>query len=533
MTMTSRNRVVTVIAATLVLGAGIVYGYASRRGSESPRQSETHPEQSKPPAASRITPPPPTHMHLRIGFSFSKPPYVAPGQFADIDPYSASHAALGFEVDILQAALAATGYTYKPSFQSFARIIADLDDGNLDAAETSGPPRPGLFYSRPIISCQNYAISRKPENLIINSIGDLARLRCVAWQGAATDLGPSFTAMAKENPGYYENTNQQSQYQMFADGKVDVIVIDKYIFQWWRAKDAKASPHEELVYHPIFPGVNPYFIGFREKSVRDAFDEQLIRLQEIGDIDRIIARYIPEHTGTTPGASQAIPVIYGISRPPYIMEQERRGISIDLADECFRRMGVITRPTFGSNQRMDSEMAAGTAAIGVEMQKGASDLFYSVPFITYHAIVASRPSDQVQFRTWPDLKGLRVATWQTAQAALGQDFIATIPTYGKYTEFADQRELVLQWATGQFDAIIIDKTLLQWNLAALAKAMPNLPVLTTIQSDRIPDGAHLDWFVGFRSASMCQSFNLAFQAIRQDGTYDRILSRYTLEGSRP
>lgn len=537
MPVTFRSRTLMFMSVTFMLGAALIAIYVSRREGGLPIHEVPSPDPDKP-AASAVTAPLPAKVlreekHLRVGFSFSKPPYVTPAQFANVDPQSDGQQRLGFEVDIMQAALTAMGYTFKPSFQSFARIIADLDAGDLDAAETSDSPRANIYYSRPIICCQNFAISRKAAGLTIDRISDLGKIRCVAWQGAATDLGPSFTEMAASNPNYCENTNQQAQYRMFAEGKVDAIVIDKFIFQWWLAQDPKGSALGELVYHPLFPGVNPYHIGFRDKAVRDQFDDRFISLQESGDIDRIIARYIPGASPAIPASSTAFTTLYGIARPPFVMDQERRGISIDLADECFRRMGILVRPAFVSNQRMEAELAAGSVDIAIEVQQTSPSLYYSKPFITYQNVVASLSSEQLAIKAWSDLAGHQVKAWQTARTGLGDEFAAALPTFAKYDEYADQREQVLAWATGQSGVIIIDQTILKWNLASMARTIPNLPSLATIHVDPAPTGSTLEWCAGFRSEPLRTRFDQALEAVRQDGTYDRIFARYAPAAGSP
>ncbi len=466
---------------------------------------------------------------LQVGFNFAAPPYMVPNQFADIDPYAPGHPPLGFQVDIFQTALSRAGYTFKPSFQSHARIISDIASGNLDAGATSGPPETGVYYSQPVANCQNYAITKKSSNLVINSIGDLKPLRFVAWQGASTDLGPAFTAVTRDNPSYSEIVDQQAQYTMLAEDKIDAVVIDKFIFQWWHAQRApKDAAPGEFTYHFIFPGVNSYYMGFRNRTVRDAFDEQLLLMRANGEIDPIIAQYIPDHSPSPAAINKPVPVMFGISRPPFVMDQERRGISVDLAFEAFRRMNLIASPSFGPNQRMELELASGAVDIAVEVQKFSPDFHYSDVFMTYHDVVVTRAADNLDFHDWPDLKDRRVAAWQMARSDLGQRFADAVPRFARYSEFSDQREQVFQWAAGDFDAIVIDQVLLLWILSASSRQFPalNLPKAETLRLRDVPDASNLDYFAAFRSESLRDRFNQALQDIRQDGTYDRIFARY-------
>jgi polar amino acid transport system substrate-binding protein len=470
---------------------------------------------------------------IKVGFSFAKPPYVFAQQFDDLDPYSTPNAPLGFEVDIFKAALDKTGYKFKPVFQTFARVIADLSNGSLDAAETSGDPQPGIFYSQAIIGCENYVVTRKSDDFTLNALSDLSSLKMVGWQGASTDLGPAFTTVVKDNPNYFENVNQEAQYQMFSEGRVDALVIDKYIFQWWHNQHAlRTGKKIDVVYHPLFPGVNQYFMGFRDKAIRDAFDIQLLHLRASGEYDRIIATY--SGVAPTPTVSSItkaevpLSVMFGVSRPPFVMEREHRGFCVDLASEAFRRMGVSFTASFASNRRMEEELISGNVDIGVEVQQFSTELHYSKAFITYSNIVLSRRRDNLVFRSWKDLQGKRVGAWQMASENLGKDFSSVIDQYSEYTEFPSQIDQVYAWVNGNCDVLVIDKRMVLWHLAQLAEAFPDLKVPDTdeLAMAPVPAPSDLDWFVGFRSSGLRDRFDEVLETIHGDGTHDRILAKY-------
>ena len=228
---------------------------------------------------------------LLIGFSYAKAPYItAPTPydptFLDIN---SNH--LGLEIDLFRAAMAHTHQAIKLYYGSFARIIRLLNQGLLDGAETSGPVLPGIYYSQTLIACTNVAVSRESEHLSINSVDDLRKYSIAAWQDAATDLGPAFSAMAKANPRYAENPDQQAQYRMFTSRRVQVLVIDQYIFTWWKDK-VGSKPPEAYQIHRLFPRNNEYRMGFRSKAVRDLFDHGLEAIKRSGDYERIVRAYI-------------------------------------------------------------------------------------------------------------------------------------------------------------------------------------------------------------------------------------------------
>jgi|GEM_PF-1661540 len=471
----------------------------------------------------------PSSKILKVGFSFAKAPYVIPNQSDTVDPYSPNHARLGFEIDIFQLALTRAGYRFCPYFESYARNNAELSNGNLDAAELFGTPHGGVYYSQAIAHLQNFAFTKAELNYSIQSIADLKALHLAAWQHASIDLGPEFTAMAKGNPDYVEKPNQPSMFQMFAVNKIDAMIADKFIFEWWHSKSGNS---EKITSHSIFPGVNSYYIGFHDITIRDAFNREFVMMLINGEVDSIIHTYLHDQILDPRVPNMPISVTFGSNKPPFVMDKEQRGICIDLAFEAFRRMHIVVVPAFASYQRIQSELSSRSTQIAVELQKFSPDFFYSEPFMTYHNVVATRVKDHILFRAWSDLRHRRVNAWQMAESNLGKDFGDAVKTYAQYSEFPNQREQVYQWASGNADAIVIDKTILLWQLSKFAQEFPEqkFPTESEINIQALPQDPALDWYVGFQSSALRDRFNHALQEMRKDGAYERIFAQY---GAKP
>ncbi len=228
---------------------------------------------------------------LVIGFSYAKAPYISAPTPYDPAYLDINTKHLGLEIDLFRAAMTHIHQPIKLYYGSFARIIRLLSQGLLDGAETSGPAYADIYYSQTLISCTNVAVSHLSEHLTIDSVDDLRKYSIAAWQDAATDLGPAFNAMAKTNPRYAENPDQQSQYRMFTSRRVQVLVIDQYVFTWWNDKLGRKPP-EAYQIHRLFRQNNEYRMGFNSKSVRDLFDQGLEAIKRSGDYERIVHAYI-------------------------------------------------------------------------------------------------------------------------------------------------------------------------------------------------------------------------------------------------
>lgn len=231
----------------------------------------------------------------------------------------------------------------------------------------------------------------------------------------------------------------------------------------------------------------------------------------------------------TSARSDPLTVMFGISRPPYVMEDTHGGISIALAREAFGRLNVEFHIVHGSNRRMEQALRNGTVDAAIEVQHGIEGVYYSDRFIAYRNYVVTRKADNITFRTWPDLAGQRVCAWQNANENLGAAFRDNITRFRDYAEFAEQLKQVRQWLIGRCDAIVIDDTLLKW---WALKLEPSLRLAEKYVEgawalDPLPDRHTLWWYAAFQDETVRDRFTRTLAAMREDGTYDRIREAYS------
>jgi len=119
----------------------------------------------------------------------------------------------------------------------------------------------------------------------------LADKTIVGFQNATLYLGPEFKAMAEHNSGYREKYNQKTQTTDLYKKRVQVIVMDVNIFKYFRKRGAGFSTATQpIVYHELFPQTN-YKVAFRDKEIRDDFNEGLKGIRENSVYDQVIKNY--------------------------------------------------------------------------------------------------------------------------------------------------------------------------------------------------------------------------------------------------
>jgi polar amino acid transport system substrate-binding protein len=230
----------------------------------------------------------------------------------------------------------------------------------------------------------------------------------------------------------------------------------------------------------------------------------------------------------TPAQAEDIKVMFGVSRPPYIMQKEHAGIVFELAETIFVRMGLSFRPSFASIKRMERELLAGNIDVAVEVRPTNPEIFYSDAFMMYRNFAVSRKSDKITRTTFSDLRGRSVCAWQGASAHVGEPLERAITEFSSYREFPLQEQQVGTWLAKLCDVILIDDTLLKWHVKQLVENFRSNRRNVDLALDFHPfPGNNEIWFhVGFRDRTLRDRFNQILAEIREDGTFESIRERY-------
>ncbi len=227
---------------------------------------------------------------LRVAINADKPPFAF---------VNSNGKAAGTEWDVLEMALERLGHKLVPVVVNKARLELTVKSGNADIAlSVQGRDGDGLYFSEMFSKFENVAISRKIDKVVLRNLDDLDKYRFVIWQGGWNDLGPSFAARYRPDanghhpPNYVQSSSQEIQSRVFWNKRVDVIVVDRAIFAWYKRQLAASTKvDDELVYHDVFDSTTNYGAAFADKALRDRFNAVLKAMQDDGSVRQILSRY--------------------------------------------------------------------------------------------------------------------------------------------------------------------------------------------------------------------------------------------------
>ena len=224
-----------------------------------------------------------TQKGVNVVLGFDKPPFIF-----------GKSSQLGIEADIIKECFDLMNYKVNitQNTNSYMQNIL-YKDNDIDAVGTISKQGNKLFYSDVFSTYKNYVITRKSDNLVINSLEDLEDIKFVTWKNAYNDLGNKFYKLfnpitGKFKSSYNENFSQEDDAQVFFSKKVDAIIVDKTIFNWFKLH---FNNKEEYIFHDIFKIEKTYPITFRNEKLKNEFNIALRTLKENGRYDEIIKFY--------------------------------------------------------------------------------------------------------------------------------------------------------------------------------------------------------------------------------------------------
>ncbi len=228
------------------------------------------------------------NQNLNIAFAFGRAPYL-------FNKTSQK----GIEIDIVKRALELQNYTNLTIYQMKREKQQNLllsKKSNIDViVSVIETKQKGIFYSDKFLKFNNGVVTRKSDNFKIKSSKDLLNKKVVAWDNAHKILTQEYYELfnpRNATSSYKEVEDQEEQHELFFSKKANAIVVDISIFEYYKNKlKFQFNTKEEYVFHRIFEPFTEYRVAFKNKRIRDKFNQGIKELKVSGEYDEIIQSY--------------------------------------------------------------------------------------------------------------------------------------------------------------------------------------------------------------------------------------------------
>ena len=122
-------------------------------------------------------------------------------------------------------------------------------------------------------------------------------------------------------------------------------------------------------------------------------------------------------TATT---AEELVIAFTLDTPPYVTDQAKSGISVDVVREALKRKGHTYRVEQMPYGQLADAVARGVDAAATVIKTDGT--YYSENYITFKNVAITKQTSGIQIHTIADLKDRSIVAWQNAYQDLGPSF---------------------------------------------------------------------------------------------------------------
>ncbi|UUY06739.1 ABC transporter substrate-binding protein [Pseudomonas sp. J452] len=213
---------------------------------------------------------------------------------------------------------------------------------------------------------------------------------------------------------------------------------------------------------------------------------------------------------------------FGTHKPPYIFENEARGLEYDIVAAAVSAAGFTLEARYAPMERLHLALRRGELdGIATTNPQSGIEAYYSVPYIHYHNAAVALSARGYRISSIAELANYSISTFQRARFLLGPEFQAMAEANPRYREEAQQINRNRLLYSGRIDVVVGDSRILRYFNREVAEQVDTTQPLTWYML--LPA---TPYSVGFRLDEQRERFELGLATIRANGEYLRIEQRY-------
>ena len=236
----------------------------------------------------------------------------------------------------------------------------------------------------------------------------------------------------------------------------------------------------------------------------------------------IILLLLISSAATAAGGSDVLRIGFGTNKPPYVFENEKRGLEYDIVVGAAKKAGFDVQPVFAPLTRLRHMLAEHEVdAITTTGPQSGESACYTAPYIEYHNVAMALASRHLDIRRIEDLSRYSVSSFQRSRELLGEDYHRMADANPRYREEANQVTRNSLLFSGRVDVIVGDTRIIAYfNHSAAGQMDVTQPV--TVYELFQP----VFYSVGFTDPVRCAALDRGLAELRKSGDYARIEQSY-------
>ncbi len=198
---------------------------------------------------------------LKIVVGLERPPYILQATNS------------GYELELLSQVIELMGYGVKYIYVPYGRSQKLLSDPDIDGITTMTADTEANVerLTDSYVTYHNSVVSLAEKKLKISMLSDLKNVGVISFHNAKALLGDEYHDAVVNNPSYLEIAKQSTQVKLFLKDRVDCIVIDKNIFNYFFKQ---LGVNKAVVFHNLFPPID-YQMVFKDPKLVLSFNKHL------------------------------------------------------------------------------------------------------------------------------------------------------------------------------------------------------------------------------------------------------------------
>lgn len=207
-------------------------------------------------------------------------------------PYIIEENAQGFELELVNAVLGRLDKAANYLFVPFGRSEKMLMNASIDGMTTTNAYMISNKeqLTNPYVIYQNVAISLSENKLSIEQIQDLGNYSIATFEEAHKVLGEEFTQAIERSPMYTQVVDRLSQLELLFRNRVDVIVMDINIFNYFYAINKTHFNEQAFEVHDIFPKMH-YQMAFKDLKLVSDFNHAYQEFIQSTEFSKLQSKY--------------------------------------------------------------------------------------------------------------------------------------------------------------------------------------------------------------------------------------------------